>query len=179
MKKGDFLLCNDGETKVEIAGFDKTDVMILYKNKIHRRPRTCIGQTLHFLTTCKVCGEDISTLFCEKCDYCGWLICDNCGYCRVDVCERSIDLAEDEMYKQEEREQKREMLQKYDGMSPEDYEYCHSSYNLIKYDSSYSSDESDYDNEQFDYGYGGDDGPDDLYDYYYNDDYDGDDYNDY
>jgi serine protease Do len=39
--------------------------------------------------------------------------------------------------------------------------------------------EEEYDDGKFDYGYGGDDGPDDLYDYYYNDDYDGDDYNDY
>lgn len=162
MKKGDFLLCNDGKTKVEIAGFDKTDVLVLYKNKIHRRPRTCIGQTLHFVTICKVCKEEISTLFCEKCDYCGWLICDNCGNCHKGQCACSdrCSLGDDD----------------------EEYEYRQMRSYFTDDDDSYDEDvynEDEYDDGKFDYGYGDDAGPDDNYDYYYNDDYDGDDYEDY
>jgi len=162
MKKGDLLLCNDGVTKVEIAGFDKTDVLVLYKNKIHRRPRTCIGQTLHFLTTCKVCGEDISTLFCEKCEHCGWLICENCGNCHPGKCAHSNRYSQDD--DDEEYENRRMFLY----LTDDDASFDEEDYN-----------EEEYDDGKFDYGYGGDDGPDDLYDYYYNDDYDGDDYNDY
>lgn len=156
MKKGDFLLCNDGVTKVEIAGFDKTDVLILYKNKIHRRPMTFIGQMLHVMEECEVCGETISSLFCKKCDECGFLVCKTCGHCRPKIC-------------------KRYMTQK----EYEEYKYCHSSYNLINYFDNYCSDDSDYDDDQFDYKDDYDGGPEDNYDYYYNDDYDGDDYDDY
>ena len=152
MKKGDFLLCNDGKTKVRIAGFDSDSISVIYKGKLHKRPRSCIGKTLHIMEECQVCGEIISSLFCEICDECGHLVCNTCGHCRPKSC-------------------KRYMTQK----EYEDYEYCHSSYNLIEYDDSYSRDESDYDDDQFeDY----DGGPEDNYNYYYNDDYDGDDYDD-
>ena len=86
MKKGDLLLCNDGITKVEIADFDEYSVSVAYEGKIHKRPIRCIGKTLHCINHCWNCGDEISTLFCDRCSVCGWRVCRKCGSCQEGAC---------------------------------------------------------------------------------------------
>ena len=156
MKIGDLLICNDGKTEVKIANFDQRSISILYKNKIHIRPRSAIGKTLHYLFICKECQDKISPLFCQKCTACGWYICNNCHSGHKYDCIH------------------------YSGKH--NYHSCDTNYSQHSNSSDFSYDVNTYNDEEdnsYDYGWGGDDGPDDNYNYYYNDDYDGEDYGDY
>ena len=86
MKKGDLLLCNDGVTKVELIDFDETSISVVFEGRIHKRPLRCIGKTLHCINHCWNCGDEISTLFCDRCSVCGWRVCRTCGSCQEGAC---------------------------------------------------------------------------------------------
>lgn len=89
MKKGDLLLCNNGVTKVKIVDFDDTTITIEYNNNLYQRPKNQIGQSLHYINHCWNCQSDVSSLYCNKCSYCGWYICNHCGSCHQGNCTYS------------------------------------------------------------------------------------------
>ena len=86
LKKGDLLLCNDGVTEVEIVGFDDDSIIVAYNGELHKRPRSHIGKNLHYQNHCWQCGSRVTSLDCDRCNYCGWYICSVCGSCHKGEC---------------------------------------------------------------------------------------------
>ena len=86
MKKGDLLLCNDGVTEVEIVEFDHESIIVAYNGNLHKRHKSSVGKSLHYQNQCWQCGSRVTSLYCERCDYCGWYICRDCGSCHQGEC---------------------------------------------------------------------------------------------